>query len=1232
MSIFGHDRSFFPSNVSHAGESLRSADQALDPAVHKAESLARVHKVRSCHVGGGCHRLTATTLQLLDEEMDNDERMRLRGQWAGERNSVYEADDVGIEFSAESRDRLPDLVVSRLENMRDLCFFGILREINIAWASVDDVICLWSPVPQEGTRPPARTLHCKDYVTAVCLVRPDPSKTYDCDGMPMFFLAVGLRESVELFKLELTETEIVIHDTNIEIPVESYVCKMVSTPLGRLFIGCSDGCVYELHYDEDDYSLSSFWRPRKFRKKSCQSFRFDEIFRGVSRMIKTVDTDPITEMVYDSSRHILYALSQQRAEQDSQRSAMQRSYICRYSLGPDGRSGVQYLGRSDLERATQGIEQARRMPMSQGAKAADHDIVAVHAIDVAESVQCQCVLVTSTGYRIFLEWQEGSKQVRVRSTKAPPSAAAAMHGGRSMPETRVQCSLYRHGIFLLGMPNLVVCIAGTHNQSETEEREVYFEIPMAQHLPDAYGAVQMWMLEEVTCLAGSGSAVVPAGTKANPRGGTVQSTNELLQQHVSSPRRFLCIGSSGVVVVHRQQPWEKLRFASQHAEALESQARMLGKEGWHYFLRFPKEQACASAIYWWVQAGGGQQQYSDPSRRRTEAEQAASVFFHTAYNVDVQQVAHTSFREEELKEPRMRGLLIALSRFLRPVWWYKLFDASSSLLSHSEWERLVWQLQLLAKFLTDNEDKLPRGKGLGMTQSRMALGSSSFASSVNSPGLPLSVREIRDMVNMCKEVCSFMAIATRNGLGSILQEVDLSQIKELEFKTAVLRLVGKPKQNEIYLQQQVLAVIEKLIEQSPASQPRLLLPGEQAFSPSSVNDYMVRSAIRREKLIRDIEEQCPNIFRPAEHSKMRARKCLAEARESYQYHPDRVQQCLSEARELYNRVSKDLNEDDIHRMCDSFCELNEHLAAIQVLLKRFSEKSEPVSPAEAAKLQLLLHLLASQSDKSSFTKALEVALEHKGLYTSRVSSVDVNTNEEFLFPTVYVVFRSVLDDSSFGSLWPILRRLPLLKKSSAPQHHLIAFLRGRPDGPDKLVELYNETGQFSKAGEICLQEAVRPVEKGVPTLDDRIRWYREAAKAAKLNGGMLNSQHQATMLDQYADICHIQQHLLEQVDILLRRKPSSALRAMAARMQERAMGLQDLFGCSVDAECYEVALEVCELASSAGEVQEDAMNLPQVVKKLWTLLLEQAWTAPWEEEEEAQDVRKRRSSSGWRRR
>lgn len=118
-------------------------------------------------------------------------------------------------------DRLPEVVASRLENMEDLCFFGLLPDLNLAWVSVDDALCIWSPNPQDGPRPPARTLHCKDYVTAVCLVRPDPKKSYDCDGMPLFFLAVALRESVQLFKLELSDTEIALHDTPIEIPVSS---------------------------------------------------------------------------------------------------------------------------------------------------------------------------------------------------------------------------------------------------------------------------------------------------------------------------------------------------------------------------------------------------------------------------------------------------------------------------------------------------------------------------------------------------------------------------------------------------------------------------------------------------------------------------------------------------------------------------------------------------------------------------------------------------------------------------------------------------------------------------------------------------------------------------------------------------------------------------------------------------------------------------------------------------
>ena len=115
---------------------------------------------------------------------------------------------------------------------------------------------------------------------AVALVKPDPKREYNCDGMPQYFLAVALRECVQLFKLDVTDTEISVQDTAIEIAVESYVKCMLSTPTGRLFVGCNDGGVYELHYEEDDVSLSSFWHPRKFRKTSCKG-RFERMLAMV---------------------------------------------------------------------------------------------------------------------------------------------------------------------------------------------------------------------------------------------------------------------------------------------------------------------------------------------------------------------------------------------------------------------------------------------------------------------------------------------------------------------------------------------------------------------------------------------------------------------------------------------------------------------------------------------------------------------------------------------------------------------------------------------------------------------------------------------------------------------------------------------------------------------------------------------------------------------------------------
>ncbi len=45
----------------------------------------------------------------------------------------YEKDEIGIEFSASGMlERIPEAVAARLENMEDICFYGLLNPLGLA--------------------------------------------------------------------------------------------------------------------------------------------------------------------------------------------------------------------------------------------------------------------------------------------------------------------------------------------------------------------------------------------------------------------------------------------------------------------------------------------------------------------------------------------------------------------------------------------------------------------------------------------------------------------------------------------------------------------------------------------------------------------------------------------------------------------------------------------------------------------------------------------------------------------------------------------------------------------------------------------------------------------------------------------------------------------------------------------------------------------------------------------
>lgn len=442
-----------------------------------------------------------------------------------------------------------------------------------------------------------------------------------------------------------------------------------------------------------------------------------------------------------------------------------------------------------------------------------------------------------------------------------------------------------------------------------------------------------------------------------------------------------------------------------------------------------------------------------------------------------------------------------LSRFLRPVWGHHIFSSGLTQ-GHQEWDRLVWQLQTLSKFLTNFEDQLLVG------ESRIG----AFGQ--------VTVREVRDMVHMCKEVCSLMGIIGRNSAALTSKEdmVKLSNAKEFSslveknFGSLVEDLVCKPNEHGS-LKAQLERVIYTLMEESC----RTNVMGVSVTSPTSAADQLSRAAQKRERLISDIEEQCPSIFNPVERSKMKAEKCLVEAKEAQDRGDEhRAQASLRGAKEHYDRISRDINHDDLLHMINSFCLRREPLTAVHILLKRFAEQvGEPVNQEEATDLQEVIRRVALLGDDAALSSCLQTCLEHKGLYKQALRREDGNEWEE---PAVYLVFHAVLGRGwqgatlAQGACWPLLRSLPLLRKVGSAQQLLVEYLR-QERLFEKLVELYNETGQFSRAGEVCLQQANARVvlvegSEPSPSLDERIHWYRQAAKAAKLNGGALNNRTQ----------------------------------------------------------------------------------------------------------------------------
>eukprot|EP00889_Picochlorum_renovo_P004014 jgi/Picre1/31044/NNA_006401.t1 len=305
---------------------------------------------------------------------------------------------------------MPKMVMERYSACQTVAFCGVFPEIKRAWASVDNTLFLWrydrwQDVPIEyhiGDQP----------IVAAGIVVPKANVFQAavqhvlvlCTTTEICFIGV-CHEGNDFDEVTLQR----LRSTVISVTDNVSMISVASTQDGRVFLGGSDGNVYEIIYAAKDT-----WRTKRC-VKVCHT-------RGIKAYLPSFipssllgSVQPIVQIVVDDERHILYTRSQS-------------SVIHVFDLGEHGKDAPSKVAETvdfavDASRALGGREVFGR---GAGDKKGGR-IVYMAPVSTKSSRRIQLLTVTADGRRVY--WSVMSS----RSSASRPDRLKAEIARRAVP-------------------------------------------------------------------------------------------------------------------------------------------------------------------------------------------------------------------------------------------------------------------------------------------------------------------------------------------------------------------------------------------------------------------------------------------------------------------------------------------------------------------------------------------------------------------------------------------------------------------------------------------------------------------------------------------------------------------------------------------------------------------------------------------------------------------------------
>lgn len=348
---------------------------------------------------------------------------------------------------------IPEALLAHIRsdvNNDSSCFMGLFPDINRAWLIAGNALFIW-------TFENDRDFICFDKMDSdiidVGLVRARSSVFIDSIE---YVLVVVTANEISLLGISFAQKEpfldgirnysmmdMILHETDFRFSSDEVnMLSVCGTPSGRIFLSGSDGHVYELLYQSDRDWLGT--KSRKInRTASILNYLWPSFLKFSSNRTR------IVKLVYDSTRHMLFGLTES-------------STVQMFWLGNSG-SEFEFMGTT----ADLATEASRLLPAGVFPSQKSLEVISIFPVSVFESGFVSLVAVCRSGIRLYFSTVAISDSVGFSnqpqlSSSAAPSGLRLVHVRAAPEENRIRdpkklvhrwspnihCSLAGNGTFL----------------------------------------------------------------------------------------------------------------------------------------------------------------------------------------------------------------------------------------------------------------------------------------------------------------------------------------------------------------------------------------------------------------------------------------------------------------------------------------------------------------------------------------------------------------------------------------------------------------------------------------------------------------------------------------------------------------------------------------------------------------------------------------------------------------